>query len=418
MDKPEPPLVEDPREIVDYNFQRAADRLGLDHEMRTLLTMPFRELRVEIPVRLDDGTLRVFVGYRVQHSGVRGPSKGGIRYHPTTDLNEVRALAAAMTWKTSLVNIPFGGAKGGIAVDPALMTTGELQRLTRGYIRRIGLFLGPFRDVPAPDMNTNAQVMTWIFDEYSAQHGYTPACVTGKPVELGGSLGREAATGRGLAFLIESLAKDLAMPLAGTRVAVQGFGNVGSFATRFLAEAGAKVVAVADVKGGVLNESGLDVKALLDYARNNRTISGFPGTHEISSEEVLTVDCDILVPAALQCVLTKKNAEKVRARIVAEGANLPTTPEADEILARRGIHVLPDILANAGGVTVSYFEWAQNLQQIFWEEDHVNAEMRKILARAYRQVADMAAKEKIPLREAAYTIAVDRVARAERLRGT
>ena len=418
MDKPGSPLVEDPREIVDYNFQRAADRLGLDHEMRTLLTMPFRELRVEIPVRLDDGSLRVFVGYRVQHSGVRGPSKGGIRYHPTTDLNEVRALAAAMTWKTSLVNIPFGGAKGGIAVDPAQMTTGELQRLTRGYIRRIALFLGPFRDVPAPDMNTNAQVMTWIFDEYSAQHGYTPACVTGKPVELGGSLGREAATGRGVAFLIEALTKDLGMSLTGARVAVQGFGNVGSFATRFLAEAGAKVVAVADVKGGVLNERGLDVKALLDYARDNRTISGFPGAREISSEEVLTVDCDILVPAALQCVLTKNNAEKVRARIVAEGANLPTTPEADEILLRRGIHVLPDILTNAGGVTVSYFEWAQNLQQMFWEEDHVNAEMRKILARAYRQVADMAAKEKIPLREAAYTIAVDRVARAERLRGT
>ncbi|MHB8656081.1 MAG: Glu/Leu/Phe/Val family dehydrogenase [Terriglobia bacterium] len=418
MDKPSSPLIEDPREIVDYNFRRAADRLGLDHEMRTLLTMPFRELRVEIPVRLDDGTLRVFVGYRVQHSGVRGPSKGGIRYHSSTDLNEIRALAAAMTWKTSLVNIPFGGAKGGIAVDPAQMTTGELQRLTRGYIRRIGLFLGPFRDIPAPDMNTNAQVMTWIFDEYSAQHGYTPACVTGKPVELGGSLGREAATGRGVAFLIEALAKDLGMPMAGARVAVQGFGNVGSFATRFLAEAGAKVVAVADVKGGVLNEKGLDVKALLDYSRNNRTISGFPGAREISSEEVLTVDCDILVPAALQCVLTKSNAEKVRARIVAEGANLPTTPEADEILVRRGIHVLPDILTNSGGVTVSYFEWAQNLQQIFWEEDHVNAEMRKILARAYRQVADMAAKEKIPLREAAYTIAVDRVARAERMRGT
>lgn len=418
MDKSASPLIEDPRENVDYNFRRAADRLGLDHEMRTLLTMPFRELRVEIPVRLDDGTLRVFVGYRVQHSGVRGPSKGGIRYHPTTDLNEIRALAAAMTWKTSLVNIPFGGAKGGIAVDPAQMTTGELQRLTRGYIRRIGLFLGPFRDIPAPDMNTNAQVMTWIFDEYSAQHGYTPACVTGKPVELGGSLGREAATGRGVAFLIEALTKDLGMPLVGARVAVQGFGNVGSFATRFLAEAGAKVVAVADVKGGVLNEKGLDVKALLDYARINRTISGFPGTREISSEEVLTVDCDILVPAALQCVLTKNNAEKVRARIVAEGANLPTTPEADAILVRRGIHVLPDILTNAGGVTVSYFEWAQNLQQMFWEEDHVNAEMRKILARAYRQVADMAAKEKIPLREAAYTIAVDRVARAERLRGT
>lgn len=386
--------------------------------MRTLLTMPFRELRVEIPVRMDDGSLRVFVGYRVQHSGVRGPAKGGIRYHATTDLNEVRALASAMTWKTSLVNIPFGGAKGGIAVDPATMSTGELQRLTRGYIRRIALFLGPFRDIPAPDMNTNAQVMTWIFDEYSAQHGYTPACVTGKPVELGGSLGREAATGRGAFYLIEALTKDLGMPLAGARVAIQGFGNVGSFAARFLAEAGAKVVAVADVRGGILNEQGLEVSALLDYSRAHRTIAGFPGAREISGEEVFTVDCDILVPAALQCVLTKNNAEKVRARVIAEGANLPTTPEADAILTRRGVTILPDILTNAGGVTVSYFEWAQNLQQIFWEEDHVNAEMHKILTRAYRQVAERAATDKITFRQAAYTIAVDRVARAERLRGT
>ncbi|HLY62687.1 MAG TPA: Glu/Leu/Phe/Val dehydrogenase dimerization domain-containing protein [Terriglobia bacterium] len=410
--------TEDPREIVEYNFQKAADRLGLDGEMRTLLTMPFRELRVEIPVRMDDGSLRVFVGYRVQHSGVRGPAKGGIRYHATTDLNEVRALASAMTWKTSLVNIPFGGAKGGIAVDPATMSMGELQRLTRGYIRRIALFLGPFRDVPAPDMNTNAQVMTWIFDEYSAQHGYTPACVTGKPVELGGSLGREAATGRGVFYLIEALTKDMGIPIAGARVAIQGFGNVGSFATRFLAEAGAKVVAVADVRGGLLNEQGLDVKALLDYSGAHRTIAGFPGAREISGEEVLAVDCDILVPAALQCVLTKGNAEKVRARIVAEGANLPTTPEADAILTRRGVTILPDILTNAGGVTVSYFEWAQNLQQIFWEEEHVNSEMHKILTRAYRQVTERAATDKITLREAAYTIAIDRVARAERLRGT
>src|SRR5690348_12653874 len=412
------PVTEDPREIVEYNFQKAADRLGLDAEMRTLLTMPFREVRVEIPVRMDDGSLRVFVGYRVQHSGVRGPSKGGIRYHATTDLNEVRALAAAMTWKTSLVNIPFGGAKGGIAIDPSGMSADELQRLTRGYIRRISILLGPFRDIPAPDMNTNAQVMTWIFDEYSSRHGYTPACVTGKPVELGGSLGREAATGRGVFYLIEALTKDLGMKLAGARVAIQGFGNVGSYATRFLAEAGAKVVAVADVRGGILNEQGLDVNALLEHARSRRTIAGFPGGREISGEDVFGVDCDILVPAALQCVLTKNNAAKVRARIIAEGANLPTTPEADEFLARRGVIILPDILTNAGGVTVSYFEWAQNLQQVFWDEDHVNSEMHKILTRAYRQVAEKAAGEKISLREAAYTIAVDRVARAERLRGT
>ncbi len=409
---------EDPREIVEYNFQRAADRLGLDKEMRTLLTMPFREVRVEIPVRMDDGSLRVFVGYRVQHSGVRGPAKGGIRYHPSTDLNEVRALAAAMTWKTALVNIPFGGSKGGIAVDPKRMSAGEVQRLTRGYIRRLHHFLGPYRDVPAPDVNTNAQVMAWIFDEYSAQHGYTPACVTGKPVELGGSLGREAATGRGVFYLTEAFLKDLGMPLAGARVALQGFGNLGSFAARFFAQAGARLVGVADVSGGVMNERGLDVDALLEYARTRREVAGFPAGQPISNDDLLSLDCDILIPAALHCVITKKNAEKIRARVIAEGANLPTTPEGDEILARRGIHVLPDILTNAGGVTVSYFEWAQNLQQIFWEEERVNAEMHKILIRAYRQVAERATQEKISLRGAAYTIAVDRVARAERLRGT
>jgi glutamate dehydrogenase (NAD(P)+) len=409
---------ENPLEIVEYNFQRAADRLGLDSEMRVLLTMPFREVRVEVPVRMDNGSLRVFVGYRVHHSGVRGPAKGGIRYHPSTDLNEVRALAAAMTWKTSLVNIPFGGAKGGIGVDPAVMSSGELQRLTRGYIRRLHHFLGPYRDIPAPDMNTNAQVMAWIFDEYSAHHGYTPACVTGKPVELGGSLGREAATGRGVFYVTEALVNDLGMPLAGARVAVQGFGNVGSFAARFFAEAGAKVIGVADQNGGIFNERGLFLPALLDYARTNRTVAGFPASQPISNDDLLALECDILIPAALQCVITRKNADKIRARIVAEGANLPTTPEADEILAQRGIHVLPDTLTNAGGVTVSYFEWAQNLQQIFWDEEHVNGEMRKILTRAYRQVADLAAQQNISLRFAAYSIAVDRVARAERLRGT
>jgi glutamate dehydrogenase (NAD(P)+) len=260
--------------------------------------------------------------------------------------------------------------------------------------------------------------MAWIFDEYSAHHGYTPACVTGKPVELGGSLGREAATGRGVYYLTEALLKDLKMPLAGARVAIQGFGNLGSFAARFFAEAGAKVIAVSDANGGVFNAPGLDLTALLEYSRQNRTVRGFPGGQEISNEDLLSLDCDILVPAALHCVLTRKNAGKVRARIIAEGANLPTTPEADEILARRGIHVLPDILTNAGGVTVSYFEWAQNLQQIFWDEERVNAELHKILIRAYRQVAEMAAREKTSFRTAAYTIGVDRVARAERLRGT
>jgi glutamate dehydrogenase (NAD(P)+) len=418
MESPAPKPTDDPREIVTFNFLKAAERLGLDSEMRTLLNMPFREVRVEVPVRMDDGSLRVFVGYRVQHSGVRGPAKGGIRYHPDTDLNEVRALAAAMTWKTSLVNIPFGGAKGGVAVDVKKLSLTELQRLTRGYIRRLHHFLGPQRDIPAPDMNTNAQVMAWIFDEYSQHHGYTPACVTGKPLELGGSLGREAATGRGVFYLAEALLKDLKMPMTGARVAVQGFGNVGSFAARFFAEAGAKVIAVGDISGGVHDSRGLDVKALLEYARQNRTVAGFPGAEKISSQDVLTVDCDVLVPAALQCVLTKANAEKVRAKVIAEGANLPTTPEADEILVRRGVQILPDILTNAGGVTVSYFEWAQNLQQIFWEEDRVNQEMHKILIRAYRQVADKAALARISLRDAAYTIAVERVARAERLRGT
>ena len=410
--------IEDPREVVEYNFTQAAERLGLDHEMRTLLTMPFREVRVEVPVRMDNGSLRAFVGYRVQHSGVRGPAKGGIRYHASTDINEVRALASAMTWKTALVNIPFGGAKGGIAVDPTELSSGELQRLTRGYIRRIHLLLGPYRDVPAPDVNTNAQVMTWIFDEYSAQHGYTPACVTGKPVELGGSLGRESATGRGLFYLTEALLKDLGIPLAGARVAVQGFGNVGSYAARFLVEAGARLIAVSDFAGGTLNERGLDLMELLKHARKNRAVRGFAGGREISNEDLLGLDCDVLVPAALQCVITKNNASRIRAKVVAEGANLPTTPEADQILERRGIHVLPDILGNAGGVTVSYFEWAQNLQQVFWDEDRVNADMQKILTRAYRQVADRAAQEKISFRAAAYTIAVDRVARAEKLRGT
>jgi glutamate dehydrogenase (NAD(P)+) len=409
---------ENPREITAFNFRAAADRLGLDAEVRTLLSTPFRELRVEVPVRLDDGSLKVFLGYRIQHNGVRGPAKGGIRYHPAVSVHEVAALAEAMTWKTALVNIPFGGAKGGIACDPRTMSQRELERLTRKFTSRIQVILGPYRDIPAPDMNTNAQVMTWIFDEYSAHHGYTPACVTGKPVELGGSLGREAATGNGATILIREMMKELGRPLQGATVVLQGFGNVGSHAARALTSEGARIIAIADFYGGIFSQKGISLDELFAHQAATGRIQGLAGTQPISNDDLLELQCDILVPAALECVIHKGNAERIKAGVIAEAANLPTTPEADEILHRRGITILPDILTNAGGVTVSYFEWTQNLQQHFWEEDKVNAEMERILVKAFRSVVDRARSEKISFRIAAYTIAVERVARAEKLRGT
>ena len=414
---PAPP-VSNPREITTYNFNAAADRLGLDAEMRTLLSTPFRELRVEVPVRLDDGSLKVFLGYRIQHNGVRGPAKGGLRYHPMVTVNEVRALAEAMTWKTAIVNLPFGGAKGGIICDPRTMSQRELERLTRRFISRIQVILGPFRDVPAPDMNTNAQVMAWIFDEYSQHHGYTPACVTGKPVELGGSLGRETATGNGATILIREMMKELGKPLQGATVALQGFGNVGSNVARALAREGAKIIAISDVSGGIFSPKGIAVDDLFAHLASTGKIQGFPGAAPISNEDLLELPCDVLVPAAMECVIHKENAARIRAGLIAEAANLPTTPEADEILNRKGVMILPDVLTNAGGVTVSYFEWTQNLQQLFWEETRVNAEMERILVKAFRSVVERARAEKISFRTAAYTIAVERVARAEKLRGT
>ena len=409
-----------PKEIVDRNFQLAADRLGLSGEQRMLLTIPFREVRVEVPVRLDDGSLKVFIGFRIQHSGVRGPAKGGLRYHPMVELDEVRALATAMTWKTAVVNIPFGGAKGGIACDPKQMSLRELERMTRKFVARIHLLLGPQRDIPAPDVNTNAQVMSWIFDEYSSRHGYSPACVTGKPVELGGSLGREQATGRGALFVVEEHLKDLGKALPGQKVVIQGFGNVGSNAALLFAEQRAEIIAVSDVMGGIRSQEGkgLPVADLVAHVKKTGSVVKFPHTEPISNEDLLELECDVLIPAALECVIHKDNAARIQARIIAEAANLPTTPEADEILQKRGVTVLPDILTNSGGVTVSYFEWAQNLTQIFWDEDHVNGELHKIMARAYREVAKLAAGAKIPLKIAAYQIAVERVARAEALRGT
>ncbi len=410
--------AEDPRRVTACNFGSAAERLGLDSAMKTLLCTPHREIHVEIPVRLDDGSLQVFLGYRVAHSGARGPSKGGIRYHPAVTIQEVRALAEAMTWKTALVNIPFGGAKGGVICDPKSMSQGELERLTRRFTSRIQVGLGPYRDIPAPDVNTNAQIMAWLFDEYSLRYGYTPACVTGKPVELGGSLGREQATGYGVTVIVREMMKELASPLSGATFALQGFGNVGRFAAESLIREGARMIAVSDSRSGVLSEAGLDLNELLVHKKSTGQVAGLAGTRTIGNEELIELPCDILVLAALECVITKDNADRIQARVIAEGANLPTTPEADEILNRRGIVVLPDILANAGGVTVSYFEWVQDLQQYFWEESRVNNEMEKILVRAFSNVLGRAKSSSISLREAATMIAVERVAHVEKLRGT
>jgi glutamate dehydrogenase (NAD(P)+) len=405
-------------QITRLNFQKAAEHLGLDADMQTLLSTPFREIRVEVPIRMDDGTLKVFIGYRVQHNGVRGPNKGGIRFHPQVDLDEVRALAAAMTWKTAVVNVPFGGAKGGITCDPAKMSQGELERLTRRYISRLAVVLGPYRDVPAPDVNTNAQTMAWIFDQYSSAHGYTPACVTGKPVEMGGSAGREQATGRGIAIVLREAARELGLRLNGLRVAVQGFGNVGSNAAQLMAQLGCKIVAVSDVKGGIFAQSGIDIGKLAAHVRAAGSVTGYPGAQSITNDQLLECDCEVLVPAALECVLHSGNAGRVKAKLIVEGANLPTTTVADAIFEKRGITCVPDILANAGGVTVSYFEWAQNLQQVSWEEEHVNAELDKTMTKAFKAVWQRAQKDNISLRTAAYCVAVERVARAEKLRGT
>lgn len=405
-------------EVTRGNFLIAARRLGLDADTQTLLSTPFREVHVEVPVRMDDGRLKVFTGYRVQHNGVRGPSKGGLRFHPAVDIDEVRALAAAMTWKTAVVNIPFGGAKGGVTCDPLRMSLGELERLTRRFTSRIHLLMGPYRDIPAPDLNTNAQVMMWVFDEYSKAHGYTPACVTGKPLEMGGSLGREQATGRGVSFMVREAARDLGLPLNGLRVAVQGFGNVGGNAVALIAALGCRIVAVSDVRGGIYAPRGINLEELRAHVAASGSVVGFAGADRISNEELLECDCDVLVPAALECVLHSGNAARVRAKLIVEGANLPSTPSADAIFEQRGITVVPDILANAGGVTCSYFEWAQNLQQVMWTEEHVNRDLEEIMLRAYREVSARAKKERISLRVAAYCIAVERVARVEKLRGT
>lgn len=408
-------------DIATANFERAADQLGLSPQWRRLIRNPFREMKVEVPLHRDDGSLAVYTGYRVQHSGARGPFKGGIRYSPLVDEQEVRALAEMMTYKTALVNVPFGGGKGGIAVDPRDLSKRELEQLTRRYISRIHLILGPNRDVPAPDLGTNSQVMAWILDQYGRQHGHSPAIVTGKPVELGGSPGREAATGRGVMLCAIQAADDLGLDVEGLRVAVQGFGNVGFHTARLLAERGARIVAVSDLSGGYHHPDGIPWQELERHHReHDGTLEGFdgPGIERVDHEDFMGVECDVLIPAAVEAAIHEGNMRSVKARLVVEGANLPVTPEADRFLTERGVVVVPDLLANAGGVTVSYFEWSQNFQQYRWEEEDVNRRLEKIMAQAYRDTRHRAVQAGVSLREGAFLVAVERVVHVERLRGT
>lgn len=403
---------------VDYYFRKAARVIDLSARVERMLLTPFREVKVDVSITLDSGELGTFIGYRVQHDDSRGPMKGGLRYHPTVDMDEAQGLAALMTWKTAVVDLPYGGAKGGIAVDPALLTPREQERLTRRFVQQIHDIIGPQRDIPAPDVNTNAQVMAWIMDEYSRMHGFSPAVVTGKPVELFGSKGREEATGRGVVLALEEYLKDAGQgTVRGKTFAVQGFGNVGSWTCRFLHERGGRLVAVSDTRGGVYAPEGIDVGALLEHDRAARTVSGFAAGEPISNEALLQLDVDVLVPAALGGVITEANAVDVRATIVLEAANAPTTPRADEILQTRGVTVLPDIWVNAGGVTVSYFEWAQNIQQFSWEEERITAELGRHMREAYATLARVVRERRVSFRTAAFIVAIERVARATALRG-
>ena len=399
-------------------FDDAADRLHLDDALRQILRSCKRELTVHFPVRLDDGSTTVFRGHRVQHNVVLGPAKGGIRYHPAVDLDEVKALAMWMTWKCAVAKIPYGGAKGGVAVDPKKLSDRELENLTRRYATEIALLIGPQEDIPAPDMGTDAHVMAWIMDTYSMHRGYSVAgVVTGKPLSIGGTLGRLEATGRGLLYVAQEASRQGLTPLAGASVAIQGFGNVGGVAARLLTAEGCRVVAMSDSSGGVYNERGLDAEALHRFRQEGGKLAQAPGGDHLSNEELLCLPADILIPAAMEGQISAANASQVRAKIILEGANGPLTPEADSILAERGIVVIPDILANAGGVVVSYFEWVQDIQSFFWEEDEINERLRRVMVRAFAEVKSLADERHVTLREAATMRGVQRVAEATLVRG-
>ena len=404
--------------VAQSQFDHAADKLDLDDGMRRVLRVPQRELTVNFPVTMDDGRVEVFTGHRVQHNVSRGPGKGGIRYHQDVTLDEVRALAMWMTWKCAVVNIPYGGAKGGVIVDPKKLSIREVEGLTRRFTTELSPLIGPERDIPAPDVNTNAQTMAWIMDTYSMHHGYTiPGVVTGKPISVGGSLGRNEATARGAVFTLQQWARAKSHSLAGATVAIQGYGNAGSIAATLLAAEGARIVAVSDSTGGIYNPGGLDPAKVSAWKREHGTVVGLPGADGISNREILEVECDILVPAALENQITRDNAPRIKARVIAEAANGPTTPEADAILYDRGIFMIPDILCNAGGVTVSYFEWVQDMQSFFWTEERINESLKEIMDRAFDAVHGMSERHEVDMRTAAYMVAVARVAEATTLRG-
>jgi glutamate dehydrogenase (NAD(P)+) len=407
-----------PWNVAQRQFDLAADRLGLDPGLRRVLREPRRELTVHFPVKMDDGTTQVFIGYRVQHNLGRGPAKGGIRYHQDVSIDEVKALAMWMTWKCAVVGIPFGGGKGGVIVDPKKLSKKELEALTRRFTTEIEVLIGPERDIPAPDVNTNAQVMAWMMDTYSMHQGYTvPGVVTGKPISLGGSEGRNEATARGTVYCIQDAAKHLGMDLTRATVAVQGFGNAGSIAARLIADEGATVVAVSDSIGGIHNPAGLDIGRVIAWKQEHGTVQGFPGAADVTNAELLELPCDILIPAALEGQITAANADRIKARVVAEAANGPTTPEADQILYKKGTFLIPDILCNAGGVTVSYFEWVQDLNRDHWTEEEVNEKLRIIMNRSFDEVLAIAEREACDNRTAAYLLAVQRVADATSMRG-
>jgi glutamate dehydrogenase (NAD(P)+) len=411
-------LRENPYLLAREQLRKVADTFGIDDDLVGVLGECKKSVEVAIPVTMDDQSVRCFTGWRITHNVARGPSKGGIRYHPDVTLDEVKALAMAMTWKCALMNLPFGGAKGGVVCDPKAMSAGELERLTRRFTSEIVNEIGPEKDIPAPDVGTTSQVMAWIFDTFSMNQGHSVlSVVTGKPLTVGGSLGREGATGRGALFCMrEALAKD-GVSAQGLRVVVQGFGKVGSVFARLASEFGATVIAVSDSSGGVYNEHGIDVEAALAHKRNGGRLSELAGGEAISNDELVLLPCDVLAPCALEQVITERNADRVRARFVVEGANAPTTPAADEILQANGVTVVPDILANAGGVVVSYFEWVQGLQELFWKEEEVNLKLSEIVSAAFAETWALHESRGIPLRSAAYGLAVQRVAEAAVIRG-
>jgi glutamate dehydrogenase/leucine dehydrogenase len=408
-----------PFEIAKSQIDDAGKRLNLSEDIVELLKHPHREFTVSFPVKMDDGSIKTFTGHRVQYNDALGPYKGGLRYHPLVNLDEVRALAAWMTWKCAVVGIPYGGAKGGVTCNPKEMSEAELERLTRRFASEIAIIIGPQMDIPAPDVYTNAQTMAWIMDTYSMYAGYSvPSVVTGKPILIGGSEGREEATSRGVMYTTREAAKVLNLDLANMTIAIQGYGNVGYNAARlFVEESGCNVIAVSDSKGGIVDKNGLNPRRVLEHKRQTGTVVGFQGSKEITNKELLEMECDILIPSALEGAITSENAPNIKAGVIAEGANGPTTPEADEILHKSGKLVIPDILANSGGVIVSYFEWVQGLQNYFWKHEEVNKKLEEILIESFARVYDLYKKKKVNMRQAAYMVAVDRVAEAYQLRG-